>query len=368
MLLRALVVSIAIFGPLHAYLWYRLVHIPAWPAPWPLLASVVLVGLCILIPVSILIRLSRGGPGARAVLLTGYVWLGMVWLFLVAVVITEPIRLVYAAPRELALGALGLALSATVWSLVNSWRGPRVKRVRVELSKLPAAMSGTTIVQLSDVHIGGTVKLRHVEALVGKVNSLAPDLVAITGDLVDGEVDGLGASAAPLAKLESRFGTFFVTGNHEYYSGAEQWVAALRRLDITVLRNQHVRIGSGEASFDLAGVDDPTANHRGGASDVNLACRERDPARELVLLAHQPSSVDAAAANDVGLQLSGHTHSGQIWPFGYLVRLTQPYLRGLHHHTARTQVYVSCGTNHWGPPMRLGSTAEITQLELRRPL
>ena len=366
MLLRALVVSTAVFGALHAYLWLRLVDGPGWPAPWAMIATVALACLCVLIPVSVLVRLSTRGPAARAVLLTGYLWLGMFLLFLVAVLITEPIRLVYAEPRVLALGSLGLAMSAAAWSLVNSRIGPRIKRVQVDLSKLPASMSGTTIVQISDVHIGGTVTRRHVEALVRKVNRLEPDLIAITGDLVDGRVDRLGAAAAPLAQLTSRFGTFFVTGNHEYYSHADEWVALLRGLGITVLRNERVRIGSGDASFDLAGVDDPTAKQRGGASDVTLACAKRDSERELVLLAHQPKSVHDAAANDVGLQLSGHTHGGQIWPFGYIVSLTQPYMRGLHRHTARTQIYVSCGTNHWGPPMRLGAAPEITHLVLKR--
>jgi len=364
MLLRVLIVSVAVFGSLHTYLWYRLVHSPAWPQPYFAIATGLLACLCVLIPVAVVVRLSTRGPLARAVLLIGYMWLGMVLLFLVGVVVTEPIRLFYDEPRALALMALGLALALSAWAVINTHLGPRVKRVDVALSKLPVSMSGTTIVQISDVHIGNTIKRHHIEKIVRKINRLEADVVVITGDLVDGSVSRLRHAAEPLAELSSRFGTFFVTGNHEYYSRADEWVAELRRMGITVLRNERVAIGTDEASFDLAGVDDPTANHRGGASDVVAACEGRDPAHEVVLLAHQPKTIHDAATNDVGLQLSGHTHGGQIWPFGWIVGFTQPYMRGLHHHNERTQIYVSCGTNHWGPPMRLGAAPEITHLSL----
>ncbi len=366
MLLRVLVVSVVVFGSLHTYLWWRLVHTPGWSQPWASIATALLVVLGVLIPVSVIVRLSTRGAFARALLLIGYTWLGSVLLFLVAVVVTEPVRLVYDEPRVLALAAVALACALCGWALLSSYLGPRVKRVSVALDKLPASMSGTTVVQISDVHIGPTIKRRHIAALVAKINALDPDVIAITGDLVDGSVARLRDAAAPLGDLQARFGSFFVTGNHEYYSRADDWAAEMRRLGITVLRNQHASVGDDDGSFDIAGVDDPTANHRGGRSDVAAACAGRDDSRELLLLSHQPKTIDDAAANDVGLQLSGHTHGGQIWPFGVIVGFTQPYMRGLHHHTSRTQIYVSCGTNHWGPPMRLGAPPEITLLTLTR--
>jgi len=311
-------ITLAVFGCLHAYLWFRLVHEPAWPQPWSLLATVALALLCMLIPVSVLVRLSTRGPVARALLVIGYGWMGTLLLFFVALVIAEPFRLFYDRPRTLAVIIIAAAGATSAWALLNSYIGPRVKRVHVHLDRLPAEMSGTRLVQISDVHIGPTVKRRRMQTLVDKINALEPDLVVLTGDLVDGTVRQLRDAAAPLADLRSRYGTFAVTGNHEYYWGADAWVAELRRMGVTVLRNQRAPVGANGVSFDLAGVDDPTANHRGGISDVGAACTGREHERELILLSHQPKTIDEAADHDVGLQLSGHTHGGQIWPWGWL--------------------------------------------------
>jgi predicted MPP superfamily phosphohydrolase len=174
---------------------------------------------------------------------------------------------------------------------------------------------------------------------------------------------------APLAGLRARHGAYFVTGNHEYYSrsGAHSWMDELERMGLRVLRNQRVAIGSGTESFDLAGVPDHGAIRfpdDGPAEDIAGALAGRDPSRAVVLLAHQPIAIHQAASLGVDLQLSGHTHGGQIWPWGALVRLQQPFIRGLHR-IGESQLYVSCGTGFWGPPMRLGAPAEITEIILR---
>ncbi|HET6923623.1 MAG TPA: metallophosphoesterase, partial [Anaeromyxobacteraceae bacterium] len=199
-----------------------------------------------------------------------------------------------------------------------------------------------------------------------------PDLVAITGDLVDGGVPELGAAVAELSRLRSRWGTFFVTGNHEYYSGVEPWLAELRRLGVTVLRNQRVSVGDrdpGGASLDLAGIDDWRSRGLapGHGPDLARALAGRDPARSLVLLAHQPHGVPEATRAGVELQLSGHTHGGQIFPFSLLVGLAYRYVKGLYRHEeggAAGQVYVNRGTGYWGPPMRLLNAPEITRIVL----
>jgi predicted MPP superfamily phosphohydrolase len=231
-----------------------------------------------------------------------------------------------------------------------------LRDVEVRLPRLPKRLDGTTIVQLTDIHVGPTIGREFIEQIVERTNSVEPDVIAITGDLVDGSVSELGEDVAPLPKLRARYGVYFVTGNHEYYSGADAWCTELERIGIRVLRNERVTIGEDGASFDLAGIDD----HRG---DLTRAVRGRDPERELVLLAHQPRAIFDAVRHGVGLQLSGHTHGGQIWPWNYFVRLQQPVVSGLRRF-GETWLFVSNGTGYWGPPMRLLAPAEITQIRL----
>jgi predicted MPP superfamily phosphohydrolase len=214
--------------------------------------------------------------------------------------------------------------------------------------------------------VGPTIGRDFIEQIVSRTNALAPDLVAITGDLVDGSVGHLAHAIEPLTALRAPHGVFFVTGNHEYFSDAEAWMNELNRLGIRVLRNERVSIGNGSSSFDLAGVEDRSSERYGGLAPRDALARAlagRDAARELVLLAHQPRTLLDAEPFGVGLQLSGHTHGGQIWPFNFVVQLQQPYVAGLHRRGA-AQIYVSRGTGYWGPPMRLGAPAEITEILL----
>jgi len=218
------------------------------------------------------------------------------------------------------------------------------------------------------VHVGPTLDGRFLRGLCEQTNRLRPDLIAIVGDLVDGSVAYLGSQIRELTRLRARSGVYFVTGNHEYYSGALEWVAFLRSLGIHVLMNQRVRIGDSApagASFDLAGVPDRRAPAALLSPDAAAATLGRDPQRELVMLAHQPIQIEDSAAVGAGLQLSGHTHGGQLYPFGALTSLVQPYLAGLHAHpNSSTQIYVSRGSGFWGPPMRVLAPAEITALHL----
>jgi hypothetical protein len=324
-------------------------------------------------------------PGVTGALVWGaYVWMGTMFLLLVLLVAGDVARLLglgvarfaLEAPLDptrrqflaratsagTALGGLALGFAALRAGLAP----PRLEQVRVALRRLPRALSGTTIVQISDLHVGPTIGRAFVEDVVARANALAPDVVAITGDLVDGSVADLADAVAPLAQLRARHGVFFVTGNHEYYSGASAWARHLATLGVRVLRNERVTIGAGADSFDLAGVDDHSARryHPRHGPDLTVALAGRDPARECVLLAHQPKAVHDASRHGVGLVLCGHTHGGQIWPFGFVVRLTQPYIAGLARHDETTQIYVSRGTGYWGPPMRLRKPGELTRIEL----
>jgi predicted MPP superfamily phosphohydrolase len=239
--------------------------------------------------------------------------------------------------------------------------------VPVTLPRLDPALDGLRIVTFSDGHLSATYGGRRFERVVELVNAQRPDVVAIVGDLVDGEVDELRRDVAPLADLVSRDGVYFVTGNHEYFVDTAAWLRHLPTLGVDVLRNERVAIRRGTASFDLAGIDDRTAASSGipgQGADLDAALDGRDESRPVMLLAHQPVQVEQARARGVDLQLSGHTHGGQLWPFDYVVRLDQPAVEGWSRQ-GRTQLYVTPGVGFWGPPVRVGARPEVTVIELR---
>ncbi|MFP2934437.1 metallophosphoesterase, partial [Pyxidicoccus sp. 3LG] len=248
------------------------------------------------------------------------------------------------------------------------WRAfhpPDVRDIPVRLPRLPKALEGFTLVQLTDIHIGGVLQRRFVDELVSRTNALKPDLIAITGDLVDGSVDALGPFVAGFGGLRARYGTFFVTGNHDYYSDADAWVAFMERLGIQVLRNRSVTIGDGAASFDLAGVDDWSAHRLGERGyDLDAALRDVRPDRASVLLAHQPSNFDEVARRGVGLQISGHTHGGQMFPGNLVGDVIWGQRNAGLSRTADSLIYVSRGCGFVGPPMRVGAPPEIARLVL----
>jgi len=366
---------------LHAWVGWRL--LPAL-APFPTaqgLLAAVLVASVLLMPLGL--RAPRGaGPRLAAML----VWLGLLCMGLfsslfVLTLLRDGLLLAAAAlaalapaaaPDEaalrlwsaLAVPALGLA--ATLWGFLNARRTAAVVRVDVPIAGLPEALHGFSVAQISDVHVGPTIRHGYLRRIVARVNSLNADMVAITGDLVDGQVPELAAHVAPLAQLASRHGSYFVTGNHEYYSGAHAWIAELRRLGVRVLLNEHVVLRHGGEPLVVAGVADFSAHHFDPShrSDPQAALAGA-PAQAAVklLLAHQPRSAEAAAEAGFDLQLSGHTHGGQFWPWNLMVPLQQPFTAGLHR-LRQLWVYTSRGTGYWGPPKRFGAPSEITHLRL----
>ncbi|HEV8549085.1 MAG TPA: metallophosphoesterase [Polyangiaceae bacterium] len=377
-------IMLTVIGGVHYFIWARLVRDMALPPAWQRTFTTALVVLFLLIPTSFFLRRS-GVPFTVPLIWVSMVWMGLLLLLLMALGVGEAARAVFALAQRLAsapppeperrvalarlFGLLTLIVTGGLSAVAVRSGLARValRNVSVRLRRLPQALDGTTIVQLTDVHVGPTIGRAFIEDIVARTNAENPDVVAITGDLVDGSVEDLREHVAPLAGLRARYGVYFVTGNHEYYSGAQEWCEELGRLGIKVLRNERVSIGDAGASFDLAGIDDAAADQYGNGhgADLPRAVAGRDVSRELVLLAHQPKAIFEAVEHGVGLQLSGHTHGGQIWPWTYLVRLQQPVVAGLARFS-ETQIYVSRGTGYWGPPMRLAAPAEITRVTLRR--
>ncbi|MEY4578079.1 MAG: hypothetical protein RL701_2782 [Pseudomonadota bacterium] len=263
----------------------------------------------------------------------------------------------------LAAGGIStLGVRSAVWEITTP-------EIIVKLPRLPRELDGFSIALLTDVHIGTMLDGRFLRHLTEQTNRLRPDMIAIGGDLVDGRVSQIGAQVAELRRLTAPYGVHFVTGNHEYYSDAAEWAVFLERMGVNVLTNQRVSIGDAGkhgASFDLAGVPDCRAAHVGCVGpNIRHAIAGRDSERELVVLAHQPVQIDAISHAQAGLQLSGHTHGGQLYPFGTITRLAQPYLSGLHTHgSTDTQIYVSRGAGFWGPPMRVMAPAEVALIRL----
>ncbi|MFC5954463.1 metallophosphoesterase [Streptomyces pratens] len=261
--------------------------------------------------------------------------------------------------RVVAGAAVAAAVGTVGYGTYGVVRGPQVKRVTVPLAKLPRAAHGYRIAVVSDIHLGPVLGRGFAQKVVDTINSTQPDLIAVVGDLVDGTVKELGPAAAPLAQLRARHGSFFVTGNHEYFSGAEEWVDEVRRLGLNPLENARTEL----PHFDLAGVNDLAGESDGQGPDYARALGDRDRARACVLLAHQPVMVHEAVDHGVDLQLSGHTHGGQLWPASYLAAAANPTLAGLDRY-GDTQLYVSRGAGAWGPPTRIGAPSDITVIEL----
>ncbi|HET7795727.1 MAG TPA: metallophosphoesterase [Rhizobacter sp.] len=357
---------------LHLYIGWRLV--PDLAQPWMAWSlGSVLVASAALMPMGLLARRVRNRSFSEALAWAGLLFMGLFSSLFVLTLLRDVALLVVGVVMNSTAGLSAwtaeavpvVAALVTLWGYANARRRAKVVSVDVPIHGLPPALEGFTIAQISDIHVGPTIKAPYLQAIVDAVNGLEADMVAVTGDLVDGSVRELSPHVAPLAGLSSRHGTFFVTGNHEYYSGAHAWIAELRRLDIRVLMNEHTVLQHNEASLVVAGVADFSAHHFDPShrSDPHAAIAGAPLDALRVLLAHQPRSAEAAERAGFHLQLSGHTHGGQFFPWNFFVPLQQPFTAGLHRLKS-LWVYTSRGTGYWGPPKRLGAPSEITRLRL----
>jgi predicted MPP superfamily phosphohydrolase len=358
---------------LHAYVGLRV--LPDLPVHGAVRVSGVLwlVASCLLMPAGVMSYRLRQ-PLADRVAWAGLLAMGFFSSLFVATLLRDVVLLIAALfgqynPRLVTWSAIAvpaLAGLATLIGFINARRVAAVVDVEVPIEGLPADLHGFTIAQISDIHVGPTIKHGYLDAIVEKVNRLEADLVAVTGDLVDGSVKQLAAHTAPLARLQARHGAYFVTGNHEYYSNAYDWIEEVSRLGLRVLMNEHVVLDHDGVPVLVAGVTDYTAHHFDPShrSDPHkaLAGAPQDVAVK-VLLAHQPRTALKAAEAGFDLQLSGHTHGGQFFPWNFFVPLQQPFVAGLKR-LQQLWVYTSRGTGYWGPPKRFLAPSEITRVRL----
>jgi predicted MPP superfamily phosphohydrolase len=378
---RALVRVLFAVVPLILFVppWALLVMFgPSWPTPVVIVGTLLFAGLAATLPL-LLSANRRREPGlgsdrlARAAeMLLGSGWVLFTWTLLAQVLrpvlglagVEDPNR-----SRIVAAGALVVTFGVLLYGYLEAMRVPRVKWVDVVLPRLGADLDGLRLVQITDTHFGPINRARWASRVVDQVNALEPDLVCHTGDLADGTVAERAEQVQPLSRVRASLGRFYVSGNHEYYGPAQDWMDHMAKLDWRVLHNEHEIVQRGADRLVVAGVDDATAagyQLLGHGADLAAALADTDPELPVLLLAHQPKQVLDAVVARVDLQISGHTHGGQVWPFHYLVRTDQPVLAGLRLFSERTWLYTSRGTGFWGPPLRVFAPSEITVLVLRR--
>ncbi|QSB06273.1 metallophosphoesterase [Natronoglycomyces albus] len=410
-----LVLALVFIVGLHLYLWLRLVRDTTNKRTWPRRLGTTGTIVLPLVTIAAMTTPQLSYPFwiKQLVALPGYLWMPLCLYLVLVLLVIEPVRwwllrqvsrdemahaTVMAAlagkdsptsqpnshedadsstaafprgrtrreiiSRSLALGAGVAAVSTVGYGTWEALRTPRMLHVEVTVPKLPEAADGYRLAIVSDLHISAVRGRRQCQRIVEAVNGAEADAITILGDIVDGTVAELATAAEPLAELTAPDGVFFVTGNHEYYVGADPWVEHLRGLGLTPLENERVEL----TGFDLAGINDVAADSQGQPGDEGpdfaAALADREPNRAVVLMSHQPIVIDEAQEWDVDLLLAGHTHGGQIWPFTYVADLANPTLAGLEAH-GDTQLYVTRGAGTWGPPVRVGAPSDITVVTLR---
>lgn len=385
----------------HVYLWRRLIRDTLPRGTGRRVATLALVVMVVLMLAALMLSTRIDPDFGQWFAWPGYLWLALFFYLLLALLVLEvprftlrrwarggrPARASDAAAVEPVAAGPGAATAPTLdrrrvlargsaaiagltaaglvgYGMTVALGPPSVTRVPIALRKLDPRAAGFRIALISDIHLGPIIGRSFTQRIVDMINAENVDAVGIAGDLVDGSVEDLRDAATPLAGLRSTYGTFFVTGNHEYYSGYEEWVAYLPSLGIRVLRNERTEITHNGGAFDLAGINDATAYQFQDAGDVGAALAGRDPQRAVVLLAHQPVDLEDAVAHDVDLMLAGHTHGGQLSPFELLVTLQQGAVAGMYQRGG-TKMYVTRGAGFWGPPVRVGAPPDITIVELR---
>lgn len=353
--------------------WWTLVVAGGWPVPVVVIGTVVFAVAAVVLPTLMFTGHGkhRDLPSALGDALLGTMWVLFVWsvlgnvlrLALLAAGVDDPLR-----SRLVAVAVIAVSVVLLAWGHFEAMRVPRVRPVQVRIPRLGQGLDGLRVAMITDTHYGPLDRARWSADMVARVNELDADIVCHVGDIADGTVAVRENQARPLASVRAAAARVYVTGNHEYFSEAQGWLDYMESIGWAALHNRHIIVERGGDRLVVAGVDDATAEGsglRGHGEDLATALAGADPALPVLLLAHQPKQIPQAVAAGVDLQISGHTHGGQIWPFNFLVRLDQPAVQGLSRHGERTQLYTSRGTGFWGPPFRVFAPSEITLLTLR---
>lgn len=370
---RRTAVVTAVLTLLFGVPWWTLVVAGGWPVPVVVIGTVVFAVAAVALPTLMFTGHGkhRDLPSALGDALLGTMWVLFVWsvlgnvlrLALLAAGVDDPLR-----SRLVAVAVIAVSAVLLVWGHFEAMRVPRVRRVQVRIPRLGQGLDGLRVAMITDTHYGPLDRARWSADMVARVNELDADIVCHVGDIADGTVAVRENQARPLASVRAGAARVYVTGNHEYFSEAQGWLDYMESIGWSALHNRHIIVERGGDRLVVAGVDDATAEGsglRGHGEDLATALAGADPTLPVLLLAHQPKQIPQAVAAGVDLQISGHTHGGQIWPFNFLVRLDQPTVQGLSRHGERTQLYTSRGTGFWGPPFRVFAPSEITLLTLR---
>lgn len=363
----------SILALLFVYPWWSLFIRPDWPTAVAVFGTVLFATLLIALPASMV--LSHGHTDRDPVRLIGDALLGIIWVVFVWTLLGEVLRLGLLVggvddplrSRIVAVAALIISALLLIWGYREAMRLPRIKQVDVTIPRLGAGMDKLRVVAITDTHFGPINREKWSERVIAAVNDLDADIVAHVGDIADGTVEQRLGQATPLASVEARLARVYVTGNHEYFHEAQEWLDYMTSIGWDALHNRHLVVTKGGDRLVIAGVDDATAlgsKLDGHGANFDMALAGSDPELPILMLAHQPKQVTQSASAGVDLQLAGHTHGGQIWPFNFLVKLDQPSVHGLTRHGERTQLYTSRGTGFWGPPFRVFAPSEITVLTL----
>ncbi|WP_018350320.1 metallophosphoesterase [Longispora albida] len=369
-----LALPITVLLLLYAVPWWTLVMSGTeWPSAVATFGTVLFAAGALGTPALMILGHGRKNDAAARV---GDTLVGVIWVLFTWSVLSLVLRAALAAAgvadparsRITALAVIAITVPLLIWGYAEAMRVPRVRRTDVVIPRLGKGLDGTRIVVLADTHYGPINRVRWSRGVADLVNTLDADLLVHAGDIADGTPSMRREQSAPLAGMKARLGRVYVTGNHEYMSGAESWVDRMNELGWTPLHNEHLVVERGGDKLVVAGVDDRTARSsgiNGHGADHARALAGTDPDLPVVLVAHQPKQIAQAVESGADLQISGHTHAGQIWPFNFLVRLDQPAVRGLTRHSERTQLYTSSGTGFWGPPLRIFAPSEVSVLTLR---